>query len=158
MLPLNPVIVPIVEEGLKFNILPLPNMECLPLFVVRIAISMTDVLRVCDLLAQRLRGAFLREGVNAHFFGNRSHFKHIADLFEEDAQFVFCGVSWQLIFMACADKQDRFDSGLSSGLRSPWASRAPHAAFPPVRTFGRSMESSEFIFARASSIIHMREL
>jgi len=48
---LKPVVVPIVEERLKSDILLLPNMECLPLFVVRIAISMTDALRVCDLLA-----------------------------------------------------------------------------------------------------------
>ncbi len=34
----------------------------------------------------------------------------------------------------------------------------PYAAFPPGRTFGKSMDSSAFIFASAESMIHICEL
>ena len=79
-------------------------MEGLPLFVVRIAISMTDALRVGDPLAQRLGGVLLREGLDVHFLGNRSYFKRLGDLFEEIAKFMFYGVSRQPCWAHVSDR------------------------------------------------------
>jgi hypothetical protein len=124
---LKPVAVPIVEEGLIFNvryIVLLPDTDRLPLFVVGIAISMSNALSVCDLLAERLGGAPLRESLNAHFLGYRSHFIRLAGLFEEIPKFLFYGVSRPLIFVACADKHDRLHSGLTLVFACPWAGRA----------------------------------
>src|ERR1700730_8043322 len=108
---LKPVGVPIVAEGLISNILLLPDTERLPLFVVGIAISMSDALSVCDLLAERLGGVLLRESLIAHFLGYRSHFIRLAALFEEIPKLLFRGVSRPLIFVACADKHDGLHSG-----------------------------------------------
>jgi hypothetical protein len=46
----------------------------------------------------------------------------------------------------------------SADLGKRWAEIRSHAAFPRVRTLGRSMGNSAFIFARASSMIHTCEL
>jgi len=87
------LLVPVVEESIESNILLLANLECLPLFVVRIAISMGDALSNCDLLAQRLRDVFLRRGFEAHLLGNRSNFEHVAGMFDEMPKFDFQGIA-----------------------------------------------------------------
>jgi hypothetical protein len=111
-LPFQPIVFPIVKEGTESNILLLANIEFLSPLVGWIAISMDDAIDMCNLLTQRMTKVLLREGFNAHFLGNRSSLGRLADLLDEIPKFTFCKISWQLIFMACADEYD-----------APWTSQ-----------------------------------
>ncbi len=102
----HPLLVPVVEKSIESNILLLPNVQRLPLFVIRIAVPMGDTLRICNPLAQRLRGVFLRQGFKIHFLGNRSNFEYVADLFDEIPKCNFRDISRQLMLMARAHEHD----------------------------------------------------
>ena len=103
---LNPLWAPVIAEPLPFNVLFASNVECVPLFVVWVTVSMRQSSGFSNLFAYGVRGVLLCQSFEARFLRYGANLQRSARLVNQPPKLPFRSVARPLIRVTCADQRD----------------------------------------------------